>query len=74
VDENPQKASQYAIQSIPTLLLFKDGRLANRLVGALPEGEIERHLLSLLMVAMVEIPIIQTKLLPPNEFQAKCYW
>jgi len=48
VDENPQKASQYAIQSIPTLLLFKDGRLANRLVGALPKGEIERHLLSLL--------------------------
>jgi thioredoxin 2 len=44
VDENPTIASQYAIQSIPTLLIFKDGKLANRLVGALPKEEIERHL------------------------------
>jgi thioredoxin 2 len=48
VDENPMIASQYAIQSIPTLLIFKDGKLANRLVGALPKEEIERHLSSFL--------------------------
>jgi len=48
VDENPLTASQYAIQSIPTLLLFKDGRLVDRLVGALPRPEIERHLTSVL--------------------------
>ena len=44
VDENPMIASRYAIQSIPTLLIFKDGKLDNRLVGALPKEEIERHL------------------------------
>lgn len=44
VDENPLMSSQYAIQSIPTLLIFKDGQLVNRLVGALPKEEIERHL------------------------------
>ena len=48
VDENPLIASQYTIQSIPTLVLFRDGRLVNRLVGALPRPEIERHLSSIL--------------------------
>ena len=48
VDENPVTASEYGIQSIPTLLLFKNGNQVNRLVGALPKGEIERHLKSLL--------------------------
>lgn len=48
VDENPLIASQYAIQSIPTLLLFRDGRLVDRLVGALPRPEIERRLTSIL--------------------------
>lgn len=48
VDENPLTASRYAMQGIPTLLLFKDGKKANQLVGALPEAEIQRHLRSLL--------------------------
>ena len=43
-DDNPATASQYRIQSIPTLLFFKNGHEVNRLVGALPKGEIERHL------------------------------
>ena len=43
-DDNPAIASQYGIQSIPTLLLFKNGRQVNKLVGALPKSEIERHL------------------------------
>jgi hypothetical protein len=30
------------------MLLFKDGELANRLVGALPKEEIERHLLAIM--------------------------
>jgi thioredoxin len=47
-DENPLTASQYGIQSIPTLLFFKDGSLVNKLVGALPKREIERHLGSLI--------------------------
>jgi thioredoxin 2 len=48
VDENRMTASQYSTNSIPTLLFFKDGKLADRLVGALPKAEIERHLRALL--------------------------
>ena len=44
VDENPAIASQYGIQSIPTMLLFRGGKLVDRLIGALPKREIERHL------------------------------
>jgi len=48
VDENPATATQYGIRSIPTLLFFRDGRLVERLVGAQPKQEIERHLLSII--------------------------
>ena len=48
VDKNPRSASQYGIQSIPTLLFFKGGKQVHRLVGALPKAEIERHLISVL--------------------------
>jgi thioredoxin 2 len=44
VDENPVTASQYGIQSIPTMLLFKNGNQVDKLVGALPKQQIERHL------------------------------
>ena len=44
VDENPMTASQYGIQSIPTMLLFKSGKQVDSLVGALPKQEIERHI------------------------------
>ena len=37
VDENPRTASTYKVQSIPTLLVFKDGKLAERIVGAVPK-------------------------------------
>ena len=39
VDENPATASKYGIMSIPTLLLFKDGQLASRQVGAAPKSK-----------------------------------
>ena len=48
VDENPLTASKNDFRNIPTMLLFKDGELANRLVGALPKEEIERHLLAIM--------------------------
>jgi thioredoxin 1 len=37
VDENPQTALAYKVQSIPTSLVFKAGRLAERIVGAVPK-------------------------------------
>ncbi len=48
VDENPVTASLYNVRSIPTLLLFKDGKLVNTLVGALPKETIEQHLISIM--------------------------
>ena len=44
VDENPVTASQYGIQSIPTMLFFKNGKQVNKLIGAQPRPEIERHI------------------------------
>lgn len=48
VDDNPVTASRFGIQSIPTMLLFKDGRLVDKVIGALPKAGIEKHILSLL--------------------------
>jgi thioredoxin 1 len=42
VDENPGIASQLGIRSIPTLMLFKDGKLAGQKVGAAPKGDLSR--------------------------------
>ena len=37
VDENPQTANKYKISAIPTLMVFKDGKLIDKLVGAYPK-------------------------------------
>jgi thioredoxin len=42
VDENPQTAAKYGIQSIPTLMLFKDGQMASRQIGAAPKQKLEQ--------------------------------
>ena len=44
VDENPMTASRYQIASIPTMLIFKDGALIDRLVGAQPKQAIADRL------------------------------
>jgi thioredoxin len=44
VDENPETAERLDIRGIPTLIVFKDGREVDRLVGALPRREIVRRL------------------------------
>ena len=42
VDENPGVAGKLGIRSIPTLMLFKDGKLAAQKVGAAPKGELTK--------------------------------
>ena len=42
VDENPATAGKYGIMSIPTLMLFKNGELASRQVGAAPKQKLEQ--------------------------------
>lgn len=42
VDENPGVASTYGIRSIPTLMLFKDGKMASSKVGAAPKSELKK--------------------------------
>lgn len=38
VDENQQIAYQFGVQSIPTFILFKDGKMADRMMGAMPKS------------------------------------
>jgi thioredoxin 1 len=42
VDENPHTAAKYGIQSIPTLMIFKDGQMASRQIGAAPKQKLEQ--------------------------------
>jgi thioredoxin len=44
VDENPQTAARFNIASIPTMLIFKDGKLVDRLTGAQPKQAIAERL------------------------------
>ena len=42
IDEKPDVTARLGVQSIPTLMLFKDGKLASKKVGAAPKGELVR--------------------------------
>ena len=41
IDDNPNAPSKYGIRGIPTLLLFKEGEIVDRKVGAAPKRELE---------------------------------
>ena len=43
-DENPQTAQQYKIMAIPSLLIFKEGKEIDRVIGYLPEDQLEARL------------------------------
>jgi len=45
VDENPATPSQYGVRGIPTLILFKSGKIVDQIVGAVPKTK---------LVAMIE--------------------
>jgi thioredoxin 1 len=44
VDENQELAFSYQVQSIPTLILFKDGAIADRVMGAVPKAALEQFI------------------------------
>jgi thioredoxin 1 len=44
VDDNPDAARRFDVMSIPTLIVFKDGQPAKRLVGAKPKGALLEEL------------------------------
>ncbi len=44
VDSNIKTASRFNVRSIPMLLFFKDGKVVDQIVGAVPKGQIEAKL------------------------------
>lgn len=48
LDKSQGLASQYQVQSVPTMIVFRNGRLVNRLLGAVPKDQIVYHLRALL--------------------------
>lgn len=48
VDENQQTAIKYGIRSIPTLLIVKNGKVKDMIVGAVPKAQIVKKLIAAL--------------------------
>lgn len=44
VDEAPKTASEYGVMSIPTLAIFKDGKLVDNIIGAVPKTAVEEKI------------------------------
>ncbi len=44
VDQNGDLANRFGIRSIPTLMVFKDGKIVDQLIGAAPKEQIRRML------------------------------
>ena len=51
VDENPQTAAAYGISSIPTILVFKDGEIVAKQLGAVPKAVLEQTIQQVLAAA-----------------------
>lgn len=44
VDDAQKTAGEYGIRSIPTMLIFKDGKVAGQVIGAVPKSQITEKL------------------------------
>ena len=44
VDDNPVVAQRYGVTSIPTMMMFKDGKLVDRIVGPAPKGALQQFI------------------------------
>jgi thioredoxin 1 len=44
VDDNPVVAQRFGVTSIPTMMMFKDGKLVDRIVGAAPRGALQQFI------------------------------
>ena len=44
VDDNPTIAMRFGVTSIPTLMMFKDGKMVDRMVGAAPRGALQQFI------------------------------
>ena len=44
VDESPALAARYGIRSIPTVLFIKQGKVADQVIGAVPQAQLEKKL------------------------------
>ena len=51
VDENQRTAAQFGVLSIPTMILFKNGQVAKKIIGAYPKKRLESELESSLSAA-----------------------
>jgi thioredoxin 1 len=48
IDENPSTPAKYGVRGIPTLMVFKDGKVASTKVGAAPKGQLQSWIASAL--------------------------
>lgn len=46
IDENPEVPSKYGVRSIPTLMIFKDGKLVDTKIGSLPKSALHEWIKS----------------------------